>query len=78
MPELRRKALFGEYVAILEEAGLLTLAVDEGDVAATVAGLQQLVEAEEGASQEQVEFLRREQARLKEEYARWVRRAARG
>jgi hypothetical protein len=74
VPEYRRKALYADYVAILDEAGLLAPEEQRAAAAAAAAAsageLAELAEAEEGASQEQLEFLRREQARLKEEYAK--------
>lgn len=79
VPEYRRKQLFAEYVSILDDAGLLAGEADRAAAVAAAGGasggqLAELAEGEaEGANQDQLEFLRREQARLKDEYARWVR-----
>lgn len=62
VPEARRKQLYDEYHAILAEAGRV--------VAAPAGGGSRAGASEAAASPEQLDWLREEQARLKEEYAR--------
>lgn len=64
MPEARRRQLYDEYYAILTEAG--RVATPAGLAAAAAA-----TQVEGGAQEpEQLDWLRAEQARLKEEYAK--------
>lgn len=76
MPEARRKQLYDEYFGILEEAGVLAskrgAAVAAGRPPPPLAPAETVEGTAEGAaSPEQLDWLRAEQARLKEEYSRW-------
>lgn len=67
MPEARRRQLYDEYSSILSEAGRVTTPAGLAAAAAATA-----VDAGAGLPQdpEQLDWLRQEQTRLKEEYAK--------